>query len=223
VIVIVYVPDVAYECANIPAPLYKEFVPSPQSTCTSTSPKSPISYTTADPIAVTDCPTIVVDDVDGTPVDDVDDVGGTVGGGGNSVSICKIKLSFDGTDVVADGTVVVTDGTEFVTDGIVVVTDELTQAVEDVCNVAAPIPKTSNGTAATIVNRPADARTQRATANPMTSNTSAARAKPKVPPVSGNLHTSTAIMIHPAFNRHQYGDQATASKECNLRTQSMTN
>ena len=138
-----------------------------------------------------DCATNVDDDDDD---DDVDDVGG----GGNSVSISKIKLAFDGTDVV--------------TDGIVVVTVELTQAVEDVCNVAAPIPKTSNGTAATIATRPVEARTQRATANPMTSNTNAARAKPTVPPVAGNLHSSTAIMIHPACNQHHYGNKAIASK-----------
>jgi hypothetical protein len=121
-----------------------------------------------------------------------------VGGGGNSVSISKIKLAFDGRDVVTDGTAVVTV--------------ELTQAVEDVGDVAAPIPKTSNGTAATIATRPVEARTQRATANPMTSNTNAAIAKPTVPPVSGNLHSSTAIMIHPACNRHHYGNKAIASK-----------
>ena len=194
---IVYCPEVAYVCANIPALLNVEFIPSPQSTCTSTVPKRPNSYTNTESKAVTDRPPIVddvghVDDVDG--IDEVDDEPSPdEGGGSNAVSISKIKLAFDGIDVVTDGTVVVTSGT-------VVVTVELLQDVEDGCVVAAPIPKRSNGTTATIATRPAEARTQRATANPMTRNTRAARAKPKVPPVAGNLHTSTAIMIKPAFN-----------------------
>jgi hypothetical protein len=131
--------------------------------------------------------------------------GSTTGGlttrGNNDVSISKIRFWFNGAKVVevvvTPGTVVVTPGTVVVTCGTVVVTVELLQEVDDGCVDAAPMPKRSNGTTATIDIRPAEARTHRATMTPRTNRKAAATATPVAPPVTGNEHTSTANIIPP--------------------------
>jgi hypothetical protein len=124
--------------------------------------------------------------------------GSTTGGlttrGNNDVSISKIRFWFNGAKVVE---VVVTPGTVVVTSGTVVVTVELLQEVDDGCVDAAPMPKRSNGTTATIDIRPAEARTHRATMTPRTNRKAAATATPVAPPVTGNEHTSTANIIPP--------------------------
>jgi hypothetical protein len=134
--------------------------------------------------------------------------GGLTTRGNNDVSISKIRFWFNGakvvevvvtsgTVVVTSGTVVVTPGTVVVTCGTVVVTVELLQEVDDGCVDAAPMPKRSNGTTATIDIRPAEARTHRATMTPRTNRKAAATATPVAPPVTGNEHTSTANIIPP--------------------------
>jgi hypothetical protein len=155
---------------------------SPQSIDTFTSPKRPNSKSYV--VKFDTEPEEAIDPIEAPPTPDC------IG-----ILICKTRFGSTGTSVVVVVGATVVVGA--VTSGTVVVTVELSQEVEDACVVAAPIPKRSSGTTATIDTRPAEARTHRATTTPRTNRKAAATATPVAPPVTGNEHTSTANMIPP--------------------------
>jgi hypothetical protein len=167
---------------------------SPQSIDTFTSPKRPNSKSYV--VKFDTEPEEAIDPIEAPPT-----TGGLTTRGNNDVSICKTRFGSTGTTVVVVVGATVVVGA--VTSGTVVVTVELSQEVEDACVVAAPIPKRSSGTTATIDTRPAEARTHRATTTPRTNRKAAATATPVAPPVTGNEHTSTANMIPPDQSQTQ--------------------